>query len=156
MEIGSVFKPIIYGILGLLGLVTIIVPYTNYEEAYFVDDDYYITMCDSIEQGYYPYVEGLIIAERSFHASIERKNYYLSFKPYSDSLVLARNKVSISKDTAEINKIDNALIQLDKEKAAFEEKLGNKYSLDKMPKKQLAKNKEKKPLLATGKRKIKM
>ena len=77
MEIRSVFKPIIYSILGLFGLVIIIIPYTSYEEAYFVDEEYYITMRDSIEDGYKPYITELIVAEKSFQASIERKNYYL-------------------------------------------------------------------------------
>lgn len=134
MEIKSVFKPIIYSILGLIGLVIIIIPYTSYEEAYFVDEAYYITMRDSIEEGYKPYITELIVAEKSFQASIERKNYYLSFKPYSDSLVLARNKISILSDSAKIKAIDKALNKLENEKSEFEYKLGIKYSLDEIPK----------------------
>ena len=53
METGSVFKPIIYSLIGLLGLSVIITPYISYDEAYFVDKDYYITMVDSIEEGFF-------------------------------------------------------------------------------------------------------
>ena len=77
METGSVFKPIIYSLIGLLGLTVIITPYFSYDKAYFVDDDYYITMVDSIEVGYAPYVAGLIDAERSYLASLKKKEYYV-------------------------------------------------------------------------------
>ncbi len=49
MEIGSFFKPVVYALLGVLGLVTVLVPYISYDEAYFFGEDYYITICDSVE-----------------------------------------------------------------------------------------------------------
>ena len=99
METGSVFKPIIYSLIGLLGLTVIITPYFSYDKAYFVDDDYYITMVDSIEVGYEPYIADLIMAERGYLASLKKKEYYVSVKPISDSLQIELNKASAKKDS---------------------------------------------------------
>ena len=73
MATGSVFKPIIYSLIGLLGLGIVITPYISYDEAYFVNDDYYITMADSIEAGYEPYISDLITAERNQLALLKKK-----------------------------------------------------------------------------------
>lgn len=138
MEIGSFFKPVIYALLGVLGLTTILVPFVSYEEAYFVGDDYYLTMCDSVETGYEPYIEGLIIAERSYEASVEKKKYYLSIKPKSDSLQFELNKVSFEKDSVKFNQINDAIRVMEMETADANQTIANKFSIDKMPKKKFA------------------
>jgi len=137
METGSVFKPIIYSLIGLLGLTVIITPYFSYDKAYFVDDDYYITMVDSIEVGYAPYVAGLIDAERSYLASLKKKEYYVSVKPISDSLQVALNKASAKKDSSAINRVNDAIRILEKKTFSTNEKIDNQFSLDNMPKKKL-------------------
>ncbi len=137
METGSVFKPIIYSLIGLLGLVVIITPYISYDEAYFVDDDYYITMVDSIEIGYEPYVADLIVAERNQLAALKKKEYYLSIKPISDSLQIELNKASAKRDSSELNKINKAILLLEEESFSINEKIENRFSLKNMPNQEL-------------------
>ncbi len=138
MNTEGAFKPIIYALLGLLGLVSIITPYVSYNEAYFVGEDYYITMKDSIEVGYEPYIEDLISAERSYLASVEKKKYYTEIKPYSDSLQFALNKASARKDSAKMKSINEAIIKLESRTSETNEKIANQFSLGNMPKAVLA------------------
>ncbi len=137
METGSVFKPIIYSLIGLLGLSVIITPYISYDEAYFVDKDYYITMVDSIEEGYEPYISDLITAERNQLALLKKKEYYASVKPISDSLQIELNNVSGRKDSLKLKKINEAIKLLEQKTFASNQKIENQFSLKKMPKKEL-------------------
>ena len=137
METGSVFKPIIYSLIGLLGLAVIITPYASYEEAYFVDDEYYITMADSIEAGYEPYISDLLNAERNQLAILKKKEYYNSVKPLSDSLQIELNKVSGGKDSLAINKINKAIRLLEEKTFSANELIDGQFSLKKIPEKQL-------------------
>ena len=137
MDFSKIIKPIIYGLLGLIGIVFIATPYTNYEEAYFVDEDYYITMCDSIEVGYKPYIEDKISSERNHKALLETKKYILSIKPISDSLQFARSKAKVNGDTATLAEIEKAIEVLTNEKFVNEAKISEKYSIDKMDKAEL-------------------
>tara|TARA_Y100000766_G_C18889467_1_gene597731 strand:+ start:643 stop:1887 length:1245 start_codon:yes stop_codon:yes gene_type:complete len=138
METGSVFKPIIYSLIGLLGLSVIITPYISYDEAYFVEKDYYITMVDSIEAGYEPYISDLITAERNQLALLKKKEYYNSVKPISDSLQVELNKVSTGKDSLKLEKINKAIRLLEQKTFASNKKIETQFSLQKMPKKELA------------------
>ena len=138
METGSVFKPIIYSLIGLLGLSVIITPYISYDEAYFVEKDYYITMVDSIEAGYEPYISDLITAERNQLALLKKKEYYNSVKPISDSLQVELNKVSTGKDSLKLEKINEAIRLLEQKTFASNKKIETQFSLKKMPKKELA------------------
>lgn len=137
MEIGSFFKPVVYALLGVLGLVTVLVPYVSYDEAYFVGEDYYITMCDSVEVGYEPYVKDLVQRERTEFAYAEKRDVFNKVKPVSDSLQFVLNKATINKDSAKIKELNSIIMDLnfktDEKVAAIMEK----YSLDKMPKAQL-------------------
>ena len=137
METGSVFKPIIYSLIGLLGLIVIVTPYFSYDKAYFVDDDYYITMVDSIEVGYEPYFGGLIVAERSYLASLKKKEYYVSVKPFSDSLQVELNKASTKGDSLAISKTNDAIRLLEQKTFSVNEKIANEFALKNMPKKKL-------------------
>ncbi len=137
METGSVFKPIIYSLIGILGLTVIVTPYFSYDEAYFVNDDYYITMVDSIEVGYEPYVEGLVIAERSYLASLKKKEFYVSLKSISDSLQVELNTSIARKDTVRQNRTNNAIRALENRTFIENEKIANKFALKNMPKKEL-------------------
>lgn len=137
METGSVFKPIIYSLIGLLGLIVTVTPYFSYDKAYFVDDDYYITMVDSIEVGYEPYIGGLIVAERSYLASLKKKEYYVSVKPFSDSLQVELNKASTKGDSLAISKTNDAIRLLEQKTFSVNEKIANEFALKNMPKKKL-------------------
>ena len=137
METGSVFKPIIYSLIGLLGLSIIITPYISYDEAYFVDKEYYITMVDSIEEGYEPYISDLITAERNQLALLKKKEYYASVKPISDSLQIELNNVSGRKDSLKLKKINEAIKLLEQKTFASNQKIENQFSLKQMPKKEL-------------------
>ena len=108
MDFGQFLKPVIYALLALVGLVVIITPSVSYEEAYFVGDDYYITMVDSIEVGYEPYLKGLIQAEQNVLASKEKKAFHKKLKPLADSLSLLQSKAELSKDSTRIANAKNA------------------------------------------------
>ena len=137
MEISSVFKPIIYSLIGLLGIIVIVTPYISYEKAYFVNDDYYITMVDSIEVGYKPYIGSLIDAERGYLASLKKKEYYVSVKPISDSLQVELNKASAEGDSLAIRKVNDAIRILQRKTFSVNEKLDNQFALKNMSKKKI-------------------
>ncbi len=138
METGSVFKPIIYSLIGLLGLGIVITPYISYDEAYFVNDDYYITMADSIEAGYEPYISDLITAERNQLALLKKKEYYNNVKPISDSLQIELNKVSGEKDSLMLKEVNKAIRLLEEKTFSTNEIIDEQFSLEKLPKKQLS------------------
>lgn len=139
MEIGSFFKPVIYALLGVLGLVTILVPYVSYEEAYFVGDDYYITMCDSVEVGYEPYIKDLVQKERTGLAYAEKRDVFSKVKPVSDSLQFVLNKATINKDSSKIKELNEIIMDLNFKTDEKVASIMAKYSLDKMPKEVLNK-----------------
>jgi hypothetical protein len=138
METGSVFKPIIYFLIGLLGLAVVVTPYISYDEAYFIDDNYYITMADSIEAGYEPYISDLLTAERNQLAVLKKKEYYNSVKPISDSLQIELNKVYEKKDSLILKKINKAIRLLEETTFSNNEKIEEQFSLKKMSKKLLS------------------
>ena len=138
METGSVFKPIIYSLIGLLGIAVVMTPYISYDEAYFVDNDYYITMADSVEAGYEPYISDLLTAERNQLAVLKKKEYYNSVKPFSDSLQIELNKVYEKKDSLILTKINKAIRLLEERTFSMNEKIEENFSLKKMPKNELS------------------
>ena len=138
MEISSVFKPIIYSLIGLLGLAIIITPYLSFDRAYFIDEDYYITMVDSVEVGYEPYISDLLAAERSQLALFKKKEYYTSIKPISDSLQIQLNSISDKKDSFALQKTNIAIRKLEEKSFLINEKIDEEFSLENLPKKQLS------------------
>ncbi|MBL56602.1 MAG: hypothetical protein CMP61_05395 [Flavobacteriales bacterium] len=132
MDFGQFLKPVIYALLALVGLVVIITPSVSYEEAYFVGDDYYITMVDSIEVGYEPYLKGLIQAEQNVLASKEKKAFHKKLKPLADSLSLLQSKAELSKDSTRIANAKNAYFDFQEMKSKQEQLIDEKYAITKL------------------------
>lgn len=137
METSSVFKPIIYSLIGILGLAVVITPYVSYKEAYFIDEDYYLTVVDSIEAEYEPYIYNLISAERNQLAILKKREFYTSLKPISDSLQVELNKFAGKKGSLELKKTNKAIRALEQKTFTANEKIEEEFSLNQIPKKLL-------------------
>lgn len=142
MNLGKIFKTVIYAILIIVGLTSILTPYVNYEKAYFVGDDYYISMVDSVSNQYEPYIEDLIQSERSDLALKEKKELYAKLKFAADSLGTLQSKAEISKDSARIANIGQVIDSFNAAKYAKEDEIDQKYSIENMDKEKLAAKKQ--------------
>lgn len=84
-------RKIVSYILFLLGLIFIIFPFVSFEKAYFVGDDHYITMVDTIENRYPAFIRKLIEKEQRAIA-YEEKLVYSENKKIA-STILQRQKI---------------------------------------------------------------
>ena len=57
----------------LIGLTAVIFPFTSGDQAYFIEDSYYINIKDSVDQTYEPYINTLIQQDLNRAASFEKK-----------------------------------------------------------------------------------
>ena len=137
MDFGQVLKPIIYSLLGVIGLVVIITPSVSYEEAYFAGDNYYITMADSIEFGYKPYIKNLIQIERNTQALKEKKALHKDLKYIADSLSLLQSRAELSKDSIKKEKAKKAYFDFKTMKEDKEKSIDEKYDISKLEKVEL-------------------
>ena len=143
MNLDSIFKPIIYGLLFLLGLGTIITPLVSYKTAYFVGEDYYISMCDSVEAQYTPHIESLVQISALSKAQSEKDALYAAAKPIADSLAILQSKTELGRDKIKakevqvfINKFQNDLLEKVEEiEGKFDIGLLPKDELDRLVKK---------------------
>ncbi len=69
-----------------VGLLVTIFPFTSGEDAYFVNDSYYINLKDSVDEGYVPFLKTLVQKERSNFGHLEKKTFREAIKFEADSL----------------------------------------------------------------------
>ena len=137
MDFGQILKPIIYSLLALIGLVIIVTPSVSYEKAYFAGDSYYITMADSIEIGYKPYLQDLIQVERNAKASNEKKVLYNNLKTIADSISLLQSRAELSEDSIKKEEAKKAYFDFQTLKEKKENSINEKYDISKLSKTQL-------------------
>lgn len=137
MNLNNIFKVIIYIILGTTGLFSIYLPFVSYKKAYFVGEDYYVGMVDSIENQYNPFIDEIIQKGLTIQASKEKKILYNKLKPVADSLGLLQSKAEISGDSSRIISIKKVIDKFTAAKYERESEIDEKYSLDNLGKTKL-------------------
>lgn len=139
MNWSKVFKPAIYGLLVLMGILSITTPFFSHKDAYFVGEDYYINMVDSVDAQYGPYIKDLVQAERNKKAISEKKQYRETIKAIADSLSVLQTKADLSKDSTKKANIAQAINAFEMDKMTKEEAISGKYDISKLSPEDLAK-----------------
>lgn len=138
MNWSKVFKPAIYGLIVLIGILSITAPFFSYKEAYFVQEDYYINMVDSVDVQYGPYIKDLVQAERNKKAIAEKKQYRSTIKEIADSLSVLQTKADISKDSTQKATVAQAINAFEMAKMSKEEAIDSKYDIANLSEEELA------------------
>lgn len=126
-------------ILFVVGISSIIFPFASYEEAYFVNDTYYVTMVDTINDRYPNYVVDLIVSERNVKAAKEKKSLNAMLKP--EAVLLERAKY-IAKDKRDSSAMAVAQDKLDAfldRKTDKESEIDDKWDISNVREQQLIK-----------------
>lgn len=137
MNLDSIFKPIIYGLLFLIGLGTIITPLVSYKNAYFVGEDYYISMCDSVEAQYTPHIESLVQISSLSKAQSEKDALYEAAKPIADSLAILQSKTELGRDKIKAKEVQILINKFQNDLLEKVEEIEGKFDIGLLPKAEL-------------------
>jgi hypothetical protein len=123
-------QKILSTIIILIGLLVMIFPFTGGKDAYFIGDNFYINLKDSVESKYEPYLTKLAKSQRTKLTFQEKKDLRETLKKRGDSLELVSIKVARSNNNELIKQVNNAKNELNNLIFAKEAEIDQKYSFD--------------------------
>ena len=123
-------QKILSSIIILIGILVIIFPFTGGKDAYFIGDNFYINIKDSVESKYEPYLTKLATSQRTKLTFQEKKELRESLKKRGDSLELVAITVARSNSPELIKKVNNAKNELNNLIFTKEAEIDAKYSFD--------------------------
>ncbi len=123
-------QKILSTIIILIGIMVIVFPFTGGKDAYFIGDNFYINLKDSVESKYEPYLTKLAKSQRTKLTFQEKKELRESLKKRGDSLELVSITVARSNSPELIKKVNNAKNELNNLIFAKESEIDQKYSFD--------------------------
>ena len=110
--------------------MVIVFPFTGGKDAYFIGDNFYINLKDSVESKYEPYLTKLAKSQRTKLTFQEKKELRESLKKRGDSLELVSITVARSNSPELIKKVNNEKNELNNLIFAKEAEIDQKYSFD--------------------------
>lgn len=123
-------QKILSSIIILIGLLVIIFPFTGKKDAYFIGDNFYINLKDSVESKYEPYLTKLAKTQRTKLTFKEKKELRESLKKRGDSLELVAITLARTNNSELIKKVNNDKNELNNLIFAKEAEIDQKYSYD--------------------------
>lgn len=126
-------KKIISFALFLIGFVSIIFPFTSYENAYYVKGDYYVTMVDTISDRYEPYILDLIQSKRNVQANIEKVKLANTLEKDAKQLDFTLLRAKEDNDSARIAEAQKNLDVFLNNQFEQEAKIDENWSLQNLP-----------------------
>jgi len=123
--------------LFLIGFISIIFPFTSYENAYYVKGDYYVTMVDTISDRYEPYIKDLIQSKRNVSANFEKIKLANTLENTAKQLDFTLLRAKEVKDSLRITEAQINLNAFLDNQLSQENKIDQEWSLDNLSKKSL-------------------
>jgi hypothetical protein len=118
--------------ISIVGLLVITFPFSSGEKAYYVNDNQYINIKDSVDKGYTPYLKSILQQKQYSLAFEEKKEFRSIHKTSIDSLSSASLDAKLSKNHIALEKVkvlQNELTELISRK---EFEIDDKYSISQL------------------------
>lgn len=125
-------KRIVPIVLILIGFVIAIYPSFTGRDAYYAGDNFYISMVDSVDLQYEPFLEDIIQSKRNKLAFKEKKAFRETLKPINDSLDRVYATATQRKDSARMKRINSERELMNMNLLDKESQIDQKYAVSNM------------------------
>lgn len=120
---------VLIALIAVIGLIVISFPFTSGENAYYVNDNLFLSIKDSVDMGYKPYLKSILQQKQSALAFQEKKKFREQYKSSIDSLNAASLDAKINNKAVARKKTNLALNALNELISNKEFEIDEKYSI---------------------------
>lgn len=125
---------ILITIISVVGIIVILFPFSSGEKAYYVNDNIYINIKDSVDMGYNPFLRSMLQKKQSSLAFEEKKALREQHSGLIDSLSTASLDAKLSKDLLTLESVSIRQKELSEFLSEKEFDIEDKYSLNQLGK----------------------